>query len=77
MLSVIVGLVVGVLVGRWWVLVLVLATPALALVGGGSYYADSGPRWVVALLFVGLPLAVGLIAGVALRARSRSAAARP
>jgi hypothetical protein len=58
-----IGAAVEALAGRWWILVLA-AVPTVA-VGGG--YADSGPRWLLALVFAGVPLVAGLALGVGVR----------
>jgi hypothetical protein len=58
-----IGAAVGALAGRWWILVLA-AIPAIAV---GDGYADSGPKWLLTLVFVGVPLAAGLALGVGVR----------
>jgi hypothetical protein len=64
------GLIVGLLVGRWWALLLPVAVATLPLV------ADSGTTetqwWLGALAMAG-PLALGVLTGVLVRAMADAA----
>jgi hypothetical protein len=65
-MSIGIGLVVGLLVGRWWAL---LAAVGVFLWIGTSVEVEVSP-WLLALVYAGL-IAAGIAAGVLLRAAYR------
>ena len=52
-------------IGRWWVLLLVLAVPLAFPFYGED--ADGAPRWFYPMLFLGPPLLLALAVGVVAR----------
>lgn len=63
-LMLVIGAAVAFIVGRPWVLLLALL-PAASQLGAGN--ADSGPRWLLTLLFVSAPVATGMGIGLLIR----------
>ncbi len=60
-----IGLVVGLLIGRWWALVLAILVP-IPYVGAGED-THGNPEWMWALVLLAPVTLVGIAAGVALR----------
>jgi hypothetical protein len=68
-----IGMVAGVIVGRWWSLLLAALVP-LAFVPAGND-SDGAPQWQTALVLLAPFALAGIAVGVAASARRRSRSA--
>lgn len=72
-LILVIALVIGIVVGRWWALLALIVLPLAYLLAGTD--SDGTPQWMWAIVLLGpfafLALLVGIVIGKALRGQGR------